>query len=117
MSSSSTLSRRMSRRLHVAITLLLPGPDLGFGFFLGDAVSGLDLADELVAPAFDLEQIVFGELAPLLLHGAFGLVPAALELLPDRLGVGLAGLPGGLRMNDGRQRADGERRTSGENGD
>src|SRR5688500_363823 len=101
-------------RSHVAIALLLPGSDLGFGFFLGDAVAGLDLADKLVAPTFDLEQVVVGQLAPLLLHGALGLIPAALELFPDGLGVGLAGLPGGLSMDDGRQRADGERRTSGE---
>jgi hypothetical protein len=40
-----------------------------------------------------------------------------LELLPDRLGVGLAGLPVAWAMDDGRQRADVEAAASGENGD
>ena len=53
---------------------LLPGADLGLGLLLGDAVASLDLADELVAAALDRQQIVVGELAPLLLHGALGLV-------------------------------------------
>src|SRR5882757_1269966 len=102
--------------LHVASTLLLPGADLGFGLIVRDAVAGLDLAHELIATALDLEQVVIRELAPLLLHGAFGLTPAALDLLPDLAGFGLRGLGGGLGVHDRRQSAEGDSRTGGEHG-
>src|SRR5260370_12058217 len=90
------------RTLHVAGALLLPGADLGFRLVVRDAVAGLDLADELIAAAFDRQQVVVRELAPLLLHGGLSLAPPALDLLPHRLLVGLHGLGGGLRMNDQR---------------
>src|SRR4029077_5846484 len=75
--------------LHVARALLFPRAHLGFGLLVRDAVAGLDLAHQLVAAALDLEQVVIRELAPLLLHGALGLAPGALDLLPNLVGRGL----------------------------
>src|SRR5262249_15160763 len=71
---------------HVSLHAIgfLEGADLALGLVAGDAVAGLQLADELVAAALDLQQIVVGQLAPLLLHRALGLRPAALHLLPER---------------------------------
>jgi hypothetical protein len=53
--------------------------DLGLCLCPGVAVAGLDLADELIAAALDLVQIVIGELAPLLLDLAAQLSPSATE--------------------------------------
>src|SRR5436190_20446681 len=102
-------------RLH-ALVFVFPPADLGLRLFLADAVAGLDLADQLVAAALDLEQVAVGQLAPLLLDGALGLIPATLDLLPDRVGLALgrgAGL-GVYGRRDGHQRDGGE---GGENGD
>src|SRR5687767_6396745 len=55
----------------------LEGADLALGFLAGDAVARLDFADQLVTTALDFEQVVVGQLAPLLLHRAFCLRPAA----------------------------------------
>src|SRR5262249_38481234 len=88
-----------------ALLFVLPAAHLGLGLLLADAVAHLDLADELVAAALDLHEIIVSELAPLLLHGALGGVPAALDLLPDRVGVGLDGRRRGgraLGMDDRR---------------
>src|SRR5205823_6459480 len=72
------------------------------GLLSRDAVARLQLADQLIAAAFDLQQIIVRELAPLLLDRSLGLVPAALDLLPDRVGIGLAGLRLDRRMDDHR---------------
>src|SRR5262245_36569264 len=80
---------------------------------MGDAVAGLNLADELVAAALDLEQVVIRKLSPLLLDGSLGLGPASLDLLPDGLAVRLGR---GLGVNDGRQGTDGKGGTGRQNG-
>jgi len=50
-----------------------PVLDLTFGFVLGNAIGFLDLADQLIAFAGDLVQIVIGQLAPLLLDLSYKL--------------------------------------------
>src|SRR5262245_9891137 len=55
---------------------------LPFGFVLADAVAFLDLADELIAVARHLVELVVGKLAPLLLQLAFHLLPVALDAIP-----------------------------------
>src|ERR1700722_2348737 len=59
-----------------------PGFDLAFRLVLGDAVAFLDAADELVLFAVDDGHVVFGQLAPLLLHLAGELLPIALDAIP-----------------------------------
>jgi hypothetical protein len=55
--------------------------DLLLGFLARDPVATLHLADELVLIAFDLQQIVVGEPAPLFLDLALELLPATLDLI------------------------------------
>src|ERR1700730_7309799 len=59
-----------------------PRVDLTLRLVLGDAVAFLDAADELVLLAADDSQIVFGQLAPLLLHLAGQLLPIAFDAIP-----------------------------------
>ena len=59
----------------------IPVIDLLFGFFAGDAVFLLNLADKLVPVAFDLGQVIVGQLAPLGLRRAFELVPFAFQFI------------------------------------
>jgi hypothetical protein len=63
-------------------TLIFPVFYLPLGFFFADSVLFLDLADELVAFAFDLIQFVIGELTPFFLNLAFDLFPISLCLIP-----------------------------------
>jgi len=69
-----------------------PAVDLPLGFIPMYAVTLLDPADELGALAFDQIEIVIGELAPLLLHFAFHLLPVSFNSIPvhRRLLLGLA---------------------------
>src|ERR1700720_1067127 len=48
---------------------------LAFGFFLGDSVSLLDLADQLIAFSTDSLQVVVGQLSPFFLDPAGDLLP------------------------------------------
>src|SRR2546423_12028214 len=61
-----------------------PGPFVGlpFGFGLGDAVSFLDAADELILFPRDLFPIVVGEAPPLFSGCALDLLPLAFNLIP-----------------------------------
>src|SRR5216683_4612862 len=59
-----------------------PRFDLTLRLVLGNAVAFLDAADELVLLAADDGQIVFGQLAPLLLHLAGQLLPIAFDAIP-----------------------------------
>src|SRR5580704_6419379 len=67
------LSRLLRRRI--------PVRDLALGFFLGDAVSLLDLAYEALMLAGDHIEIVIGQLAPLLTNRSLHLSPLAFNLL------------------------------------
>src|SRR6185295_15351665 len=62
-----------------------PVLDLALGFVLLDAVALLDLADQLVAMAAHLVELVVGELAPLFLQLARHLLPVALNAIPIHL--------------------------------
>src|SRR5206468_4882627 len=70
-----------------ALVVTFPTAHLGLGLFMADAVTRLDLADELLATALDLHQVVVGKLAPLLLHRSLCLGPTPFDLLPDGRGV------------------------------
>src|SRR5690348_8741884 len=65
--------KRSSARLALAglafRSAVLPAPFLDFllGLFLGDSVALHDLADQLVAAAVDLAEVIIGQLAPSLL--------------------------------------------------
>src|SRR5688572_3842862 len=59
-----------------------PVPNLALGLIPGDAVTLLDLADELIAVARHLVELVVSELAPLLLQLATHLLPVALNAIP-----------------------------------
>jgi len=54
---------------------LIPGVYLLAGFIHGNSVSLLDYALERFAPAVDLGKVVVGQFSPLLLDGAFHLLP------------------------------------------
>src|SRR5205085_9440611 len=66
----------------VQILARFPVGKLPLRLVLADAVGVLDLADELVALAGDLVELVVGQLAPLLLHLAFGLLPVSCDAVP-----------------------------------
>src|SRR6266567_1362150 len=59
-----------------------PAIDLPLGFVAPNAVTLLDPADELGAFALDQIEIIVGELAPLLLHFAFYLLPVSFHAIP-----------------------------------
>src|SRR5712691_2636638 len=59
-----------------------PRIDLTLRLVLGDAIAFLDAADELVLLAADDGQVVFRQLAPLLLHLAGQLLPVAFDAIP-----------------------------------
>src|SRR5437762_13601825 len=59
-----------------------PFVQLLLGLVLADAVRVLDLADQLVALAGDLVQVLVGKLAPLLLHFALRLLPVSCDAIP-----------------------------------
>ena len=67
-----------------ALEMLLPLPfvNLTGGFFFGDAVAFLNLADELITLTAHLLQIVVGQLAPLLADTALELLPVPGDLIP-----------------------------------
>src|SRR5580658_3802916 len=69
--------------------LLVQRPDelvrLLFGDVLGGAVSLLKLADKLLSPSIDHVEIIVGQLAPLLLHPPFVLLPLTFHLIPIHL--------------------------------
>src|SRR5882757_2120825 len=103
-----------------ALVMTFPAAHLGLGLFLADAVTRLDLADELLATALDLHQVVVTKLAPLLLHRTLRLGPASLDLFPDRGGVvtrGGRGRGGRLRLRHNGQSAERGNRTSGQDRD
>src|SRR5690606_9199965 len=56
--------------------------ELALGLLDRDALALLQLAEELVAAARDLVEIVVGELAPALLQAALELLPVALDAVP-----------------------------------
>src|SRR5687767_11911154 len=60
----------------------LPVAYLSLGLVPGAAVALLDLADQLVAVARHLVELVVGELAPLRLHLALHLLPVAFDDVP-----------------------------------
>src|SRR5262245_34288143 len=60
----------------------LPFLHLPFRFVLGDSISLLNAARELLLLPFDHVKIVFRELAPLLLDLTLGLLPAAFNSVP-----------------------------------
>src|SRR5260221_3931251 len=70
-----------------------PAVDLTLRLVLGDAIALLNATDELILLAVDDREIVFGQLAPLLLHLAGQLLPIAFNTIPvhvlvlTRLGV------------------------------
>src|SRR5262249_58549296 len=59
-----------------------PGIDVFSGLVLGDAVSLLDYALELIAAAGDPIQVIVGEIAPFLFHAAFQLLPVSFNAIP-----------------------------------
>src|SRR5262245_60256227 len=63
-------------------SVLQPGIDLLLGLVLGVPITLLQAAGELLALAFDHVDIVVGELAPVLLHFAFELVPVSFHTIP-----------------------------------
>src|SRR5207237_11081 len=69
----------------VEILARFPVGNLALGLVLADAVGLLDLADQLVALPGDLVELVVGQLAPLLLDLAFGLLPVACDAVPVHL--------------------------------
>src|SRR5436190_74605 len=88
----------------------LPIVDLLLGLVLADTVGILDLADQLVALAGDLVEVVVGELAPLLLHFALHLLPVSSDAVPVHVGPFSVTLPlyGSARFRyaaEGRRRA------------
>src|SRR5436190_6966365 len=62
--------------------LVLPFAHLFFGIILGATIALLDRADELVAVARELVELVIGELAPALLHCPFHLLPVPGDAIP-----------------------------------
>jgi len=56
--------------------------ELLFRLFLGDAVSLLDFADELITLSGNDVQIIVGEFAPFFLNMAFELLPVSCHLIP-----------------------------------
>jgi hypothetical protein len=61
------------------LTMLL---ELLFRLFLGDAVSLLDFAEELITLSTNDLQIIVGEFAPFLPNCAFELFPVSCHLIP-----------------------------------
>src|SRR5690606_25292546 len=59
-----------------------PVLDLTLGLVLGNAVTFLNLARELVALAGDDVEVVVGQLAPLLLDLALHLLPVTFDAVP-----------------------------------
>jgi len=77
--------RANARRASFTSAQALPAfevADLPVRFVLRNPVFLLDLADELVALAADLLELVIGEIAPLLPDLALELLPVALDLIP-----------------------------------
>src|ERR1700722_793297 len=66
---------------------LIPGVDLLAGFILGDSVSLLNYPLELFLAAVDLGEVVVGQFSPLLLHGAFHLLPISFDPVPVHRGL------------------------------
>src|SRR5580704_6156322 len=64
------------------LTRLQPVVDVLAHHVFGQAIALLDPAFELVALAVDLREIVVGELTPLLLDLAFGLLPVSFNAVP-----------------------------------
>src|SRR5271170_59400 len=62
--------------------VLIPGVYLLAGFIPGNSVSLLDYALERFAPAVDLGKVVVGQFSPLLLDGAFHLLPISRYPIP-----------------------------------
>src|SRR5258708_29717177 len=62
-----------------ALVVAFPTADLGFGFLMADAVAGLDLADELLAPTLALHQILAPSLPPLPLPPPLDLRQASID--------------------------------------
>src|SRR5690349_12916236 len=82
------LFRRRERALVRLADLLhadFPCRDLLFRFFRGDAVELLDPAEQQVAPSRDHVELIVGQLAPLLPHVAFELLPIACDAIPIHL--------------------------------
>jgi hypothetical protein len=59
-----------------------PAVDLPLGLVFGNAISLLDLADQLDSAALDAVKVIIGELAPLLLNFAAELLPIAFDSIP-----------------------------------
>src|SRR5258708_9662690 len=75
--------RRCCYRSVVEVALArFPFLELLLGLVLADAVGVLDLADQLVALAGDLVELIVGQLAPLLFHFALRLLPVACDAIP-----------------------------------
>src|SRR5437868_10672103 len=82
MSFSVLFARRPSGGLVQVALATFPIGELLLGLVLADAVRILDLADELIALAGDLVELVVGQLAPLLVQLAFGLLPVSCDAVP-----------------------------------
>ena len=59
-----------------------PAVDLPLGLVFGNAISLLDLADQLDSAALDAVEVIVAELAPLLLNFAAELLPIAFDSIP-----------------------------------
>jgi hypothetical protein len=59
-----------------------PVLDLPLGGFAGDAIAFLQLAEQRIAAAFHLVQVVARELAPLLKHFPLQVLPIAFDAFP-----------------------------------
>src|SRR5712691_231377 len=81
-----------------------PAVDLPLGFVALNAVTLLDPADELGAFALDQIEIIVGELAPLLLHFAFYLLPVSFHAIPVHRRLLLGRRDWTLRYRPSRQR-------------
>src|SRR5205085_2994579 len=87
-SSSRSASFPLARALPWCVSCLVqilarfPVGKLPLRLVLADAVGVLDLADQLVALACDLVELVVGQLAPLLLQLALGLLPVSCDAVP-----------------------------------
>src|SRR5438477_6573957 len=81
---SSTKSPGLSRgfSLRTSFQRLEPVVHILVNLILGETVALLQLAFELLAPAFDHVEIVVGELAPFLLGGTLELLPVAFDPVP-----------------------------------
>src|ERR1700675_4535809 len=77
-----SLVARAARDLRGFVLRLQPVVDVLAHHVFCQAIALLDLAFELVALAVDCGQIVVGELTPLLLDLAFGLLPVSFDAVP-----------------------------------